>query len=180
MFTKRGKGDRSWVEGGGTALGRRVFNPDAGLAGTRRHKPSLKPAIQSIVFQIKEFLLTLASPATMIFDILFYAAAGAFGWGLSLATYRLFALHYGWPMGELHVSRPVLPVILGLACLIVGFVFALRNRGEIGGWSILFAGLFLAVLWTGLLRVASQWSLFLAPLAAGLIVLGWVLAPLQQ
>lgn len=116
----------------------------------------------------------------MIFDVLFYAAAGAFGWGLSLATYRMFALHYGWPMGEMHVNRPALPVLLGLACVIIGFVFALRNRGEIGGWAILFSGVFLSVVWTGLLRVASQSSLFLAPAAAGLIVLGWVLAPGQQ
>jgi hypothetical protein len=116
----------------------------------------------------------------MIFDVLFYAAAGAFGWGLSLATYRMFALHYGWPMGELHVKAPALPVLLGLACLLVAFVFALRNRGEIGGWSILITGVFLAALWTGVLRVASQWSLFLAPAAAALIVLGWVLAPLQN
>ena len=75
---------------------------------------------------------------------------------------------------------PALPVLLGLACLIVGFVFALRRHGELGGWSILFAGVFLSVVWTGLMRVASQWALFLAPAAAGLIVLGWVLAPTQQ
>lgn len=116
----------------------------------------------------------------MIFDVLFYAAAGAFGWGLSLATYRLFALHYGWPMGEVHVKTPALTVLLGLACLLVAFVFALRNRGEMGGWSILLSGVFLAALWTGVLRVASQWSLFLAPAAASLIVLGWVLAPMQN
>ncbi len=115
----------------------------------------------------------------MIFDLLFYAAAGAFGWGLSLATYRLFALHYGWPMGELHVRAPTIPVLLGLACTIVGFMFALRNRGEIGAWAILFSGIFLAVVWTGVLRVASQSSLFLAPAAAGLIILGWFLAPGQ-
>ncbi len=116
----------------------------------------------------------------MIFDLLFYAAAGAFGWGLSLATYRLFALHYGWPMGDLHVRTPSIPVLLGLVCVIVGFTFALRNRGEVGGWAILFSGVFLAIVWTGLLRVASQISLFLAPGAAGLIILGWVLAPTQM
>ena len=37
------------------------------------------------------------------------------------------------------------------------------------GWAILFSGVFLAMVWTGLLRVASQTSLFLAPGAAGLI-----------
>lgn len=112
----------------------------------------------------------------MIFDVLFYAAAGAFGWGLSLATYRMFALHYGWPMGDLHLNMPALPVLLGLACLITGFVFALNNRGEMGGWVILFTGLALSVLWTGILRVASQSSLFLAPAATALVVLGWALS----
>jgi hypothetical protein len=112
----------------------------------------------------------------MILDVLFYAAAGAFGWGLSLATYRMFAQHYGWPMGELHANWPVLPVLIGLFCLIVGFVFALQNRGELGGWIILFTGLVLCILWTGLLRVASQTSLFLAPAATGIVVLGWLLA----
>lgn len=112
----------------------------------------------------------------MIIDLLFYAAAGSFGWGLSLATYRMFAMHYGWPMGELHLSKPALPVLLGLACLIVGFVFALHNRGELGGWVILLVGLVLAVLWTSILRVASQTSLFLAPAATALVVLGWALS----
>ena len=78
------------------------------------------------------------------------------------------------------VGLAMLPVLLGLACLIIGFVFALRNRGEMGGWAILFTGVFLSIAWTGLLRVASQSSLFLAPGAAGLIILGWVLAPGQQ
>ena len=115
----------------------------------------------------------------MAFEILYLAAAGAFGWGLSLATYRMFALHYGWPMGDLHQYRPAVPVVVGLVCLIVGFVFALQKGGEFGGWVILFSGLILAILWTGILRVASQTSLFLAPLATGLVVLGWILASLQ-
>ena len=156
------------------------LNPYAGEADAGPHKASLRRPIQAMMIGVKELSLVIVSPSAMIFDILFYAAAGAFGWGLSLATYRMFALHCGWPMGELHVHRPALPVLLGLACLVVGFVFALRNRGEMGGWSILFAGMFLSVIWTGVLRVASQWSLFLAPGAAALIVLGWVLAPMQQ
>lgn len=112
----------------------------------------------------------------MIIDVLFFAAAASFGWGLSLATYRLFALHYGWPMGEVHLRRPALPVILGLACLIVGFVFALQRGGEYGGWAILVLGLVLAMIWTGLLRVASQTSLLLAPIATAVVILAWVLA----
>ena len=115
----------------------------------------------------------------MIFDVLFFAASAAFGWGLSLATYRLFALHYGWPMGEVHLNRPVLPVLLGLACLIVGFVFALQRGGELGGWAILFAGLLLSIVWTGFLRVASQTSLFLAPAATALVIVAWLLRASQ-
>ncbi|MGE3709622.1 MAG: hypothetical protein AB7G35_08120, partial [Hyphomicrobiaceae bacterium] len=123
--------------------------------------------------------LLLSQRANMAFEILYLAAAGAFGWGLSLATYRMFALHYGWPMGELHLHRPALPVLVGLACLVVGFVFALQKGGELGGWMILFFGLILAILWTGVLRVASQSSLFLAPLCTAIIVLGWVLTSFQ-
>ena len=115
----------------------------------------------------------------MIHDVLFFAAAAAFGWGLSLATYRLFASHYGWPMGDVHLNHPTLPVLLGLACLICGFLFALQRGGELGGWGILVLGLILSVVWTGLLRVASQSSLFLAPAATSVIVLGWVLAALR-
>ncbi len=111
----------------------------------------------------------------MPFETLYLAAAGAFGWGLSLGTYRMFALHYGWPMGDLHQYRPALPVLLGLACLVIGFVFALQKGGEFGGWAILFSGLILSILWTGVLRVASQTSLFLGPVATALVVLGWAL-----
>ena len=115
----------------------------------------------------------------MIPDLLFYAAAAAFGWGLSLATYRIFALHYGWPMGELQLNRPAVPVLLGLICLVIGFVFALQRGGELGGWAILVLGLVLAIMWTGVLRVAAQSSLFLAPAASSLIVLAWMLSALR-
>ena len=116
----------------------------------------------------------------MIYDVLFFAAAAAFGWGLSLATYRLFALHYGWPMGDIHLNRPALPVLLGLICLIVGFVFSLQRGGELGGWAMLVLGMVIWVLWIGLLRVASQTSLFLAPAATAVVVLGWALGRLQM
>ena len=129
--------------------------------------------------RVCRFFPVCAREPAMIFDILFFASAAAFGWGLSLATYRLFAMHYGWPMGDLHVNRPTLPVLLGLACLIVGFVFALQRGGELGGWAILFMGLVLSIVWTGILRVASQTSLFLAPAATVLVVVGWVLAALR-
>ncbi len=114
----------------------------------------------------------------MNFDLLLCTAAGAFGWGLSLATYRMFALHYGWPMGVIQVNWPAVPVLLGLVSLIVGFASAILNGGEVGGWVVLAGGLVLAIVWTGLLRVASQTSLFLAPAAAGLVILGWTLSSL--
>ena len=33
-------------------------------------------------------------------DTMFWLATAAFAWGLSLASYRWFAVHNGWPMGE--------------------------------------------------------------------------------
>ena len=111
----------------------------------------------------------------LYFDPVIFCATAAFGWGLSLATYRIFALHYDWPMGDLHLHRPALPVLLGLACLIIGFVFALDRGADRGiGWGMLLSGLLLAVAWTGILRVASQTSLFLAPAAAAVVVFGWI------
>ena len=111
----------------------------------------------------------------MLHNVVLIAAAAAFGWGLSLATYRIFALHYGWPMGDLHLNRPSVPVLLGLFCLICAFVFALLRGGELGAWFILVTGLILSVLWTGLLRVASQTALFLAPAATAVVMVGWFL-----
>ena len=108
-------------------------------------------------------------------NVMLIAATAAFGWGLSLATYRIFALHYGWPMGDMHLNRPVVPVLLGLISLVCGFVLALNRGGELGGWAILVLGLVLSVVWTGILRVASQSALFLAPAATAVIVVGWLL-----
>jgi hypothetical protein len=108
-----------------------------------------------------------------VFDNLFFLAAMAFGLGLSLATYRLFAIRNGWPMGAFHADLPAVPIMIGLVSIVIAILFA-ASRADIGGWPMLILGLILAFLWTGLLRVGSQLSLFLAPVAAGLLLIGWL------
>jgi hypothetical protein len=108
-----------------------------------------------------------------VFDNLFYLAVMAFGFGLSLATYRLFALRNAWPMGAFHADIPAVPIMIGFVAMVVGILFA-AARSETGGWLMIGLGLIMALLWTSLLRVGSQISLFLAPLAAGLLLVGWL------
>jgi hypothetical protein len=112
----------------------------------------------------------------MVIDTLFLIASAALGWGLSLATYRLFATRNGWPMGEVHRETPALPVMLGLFATVVAFLFAAARGIDTGGWAIPILGIMLAIFWTGFLGVTSQVSLFLAPAAAVLLVLGWASA----
>lgn len=109
----------------------------------------------------------------MVIDTLFLLASCAFGLGLSLATYRLFALRNGWPMGEVQADQPVVAALIGLLAVAAGFLFAASRGSQYGGWSILIVGLVLAFVWTGVLRVGSQISLFLAPVATILLLLGW-------
>jgi hypothetical protein len=118
------------------------------------------------------FWLTLWG-VRVVFDNLFYLAVMAFGFGLSLATYRLFALRNRWPMGAFHADLPAVPIMIGLVAITVAVLFA-ASRIEIGGWIIVGAGLALGIVWTSLLRVGSQLSLFLAPLVTGLLLLGWL------
>lgn len=108
-----------------------------------------------------------------MYDNLFYLAVMALGFGASLATYRLFALRNAWPMGAFHADLPAVPIMLGLVSVVVGLLFA-AARFDYGGWVIILAGMVFAFLWTGLLRVGSQLSLFLAPIATGLLLLGWL------
>ncbi|MCB1527708.1 MAG: hypothetical protein KDJ45_08410 [Hyphomicrobiaceae bacterium] len=107
-------------------------------------------------------------------DNLFLLAIGAFGWGLSLTTYRLFARKYDWPMGSLHADLPAIPILVGLFALVMGLLFAAARGVDYGGWIIVVGGLLLAIFWTGFLRVGSQISLVLAPLAATLLLMGWL------
>ena len=110
-------------------------------------------------------------------DLAFVLAVVAFGWGLSLATYRAFAKQYGWPMGVWHQHRPGLPVAVGLLSMLLAAAFAFA-RGY-GGYvlsasAIPVFGVAWAVFWTGFLRVGAQSALLLAPLAAALLALRWL------
>lgn len=121
------------------------------------------------------------TPITYDFlDLPFYLAVAAFGFGLSLMTYRMFATRYGWPMGEWHINRPALPILIGLICVIIASLFALA-RGSMGyvygGWAVPVSGLVLAFIWTAFFRVASQISLFLAPGATALMTIAWLIGP---
>ncbi len=111
-------------------------------------------------------------------DAFFVLSAACLGWGLSLATYRMFAVRNQWPMGQLHAEAPLVPILIGLVVVIIGVMAAWARGLEYGGLVIVVLGLLLAVFWTGFLRVGSQVSLFLAPAAAGLLVLGLFGAPL--
>lgn len=107
-------------------------------------------------------------------DNLFLLAVAALGWGLSLTTYRLFARRNHWPMGALHADVPFVPIMIGLFALLAGLAFAYYRGQAYGGWVIVGCGLLLALFWTGFLRVGSQISIFLAPLAAVLLLIGWL------
>lgn len=113
-------------------------------------------------------------------DYLALLAIGAFGWGLSLATYRHFARHKGWPMGSLHADLPAVPTIIGLFAIFVALMFAAARGTGAGGWVIIVFGLLLAVFWTGFLRVGSQIALILAPLATVLLLINWLAEPLSS
>ena len=111
-------------------------------------------------------------------DTLFLLAVGAVGWGLSLATYAFIARRTRWPMGSLHLDFPAIPALIGIVALAVGLYFALIQRDAHGGWVIVLFGVLLAIFWTGFLRVGSQISLVLAPLAALLLLICWLREPL--
>ncbi|MFA7305494.1 MAG: hypothetical protein WC026_02340 [Hyphomicrobium sp.] len=120
----------------------------------------------------------MINSASPVVDNLFLLAVVALGWGLSLSTYRLFARSRGWPMGALQADAPFIPVLIGLVGLFAGLIFATARGADDGGWVIIAFGLLFAVLWTGFLRVASQLSLILAPIATFLLLLGWLAVPL--
>lgn len=105
-------------------------------------------------------------------DLLYFLAVAAIGLGLSLMTYRWFAMRYDWPMGTWHRNRPGLPILLGILSVLVGLFFAYgRTQHDlVSGWSIVVVGVLLAILWTGILRVASQVSLIAAPAAAVILM----------
>jgi hypothetical protein len=81
-------------------------------------------------------------------------------------------------MGELHAEKPLVPVLLGVFALAIAFLFAAFRSAndalEMSGWWILPVGLVWAFFWTGFMRVGSQASLFLAPIATVVLVLAWI------
>lgn len=77
-------------------------------------------------------------------------------------------------MGALQAEAPFVPVLIGLAGLFAGLIFATARGAEDGGWVIIVLGLVFAGLWTGFLRVGSQISLILAPIATFLLLIGWL------
>ncbi len=111
-------------------------------------------------------------------DFLFFAAALTMGWGFSLASYRIFAVRNDWPMGELHANKPLVPILLGAFAIVIAMLFAAARQaapgGEFDGWWIFVCGLVFAFVWTGTMRVGSQVSLFLAPLATLILVVSWI------
>jgi hypothetical protein len=120
-------------------------------------------------------------------DTAFFFAVWAFGWGLSLATYRPLAKHHRWPLGTWHAERPRLPVAIGFLCmLLAGFFATARLYGGYltSGLAIPVFGVAWAVFWTGFLRVGAQSALLLAPAAAFILLLLWIAAayatPLQS
>jgi hypothetical protein len=108
-------------------------------------------------------------------DLMFVLATAAFAWGLSLATYKLFAHHNDWPMGAWHVERPGLPIAIGVAAVAIAVLFALARGGATLPVLVLF-GIMCALAWTAVTRVGSQTALLLAPLAAVALLVVWGIA----
>ena len=112
----------------------------------------------------------------MFVDPMFVLATAAFAFGLSLATYRWFAVHNGWPMGEWQSHRPGLPIALGFFCVLMAMLFAMFR----GGATLLILpllGVLCALTWTSLTRVGAQSALLLAPAAlVGLLILWYAAA----
>ena len=110
-------------------------------------------------------------------DVGFVLAVVAFGWGLSLATYRVVARRRDWPMGAWQKYRSGLPLGLGALTVLLAVLFA-SARAYGGHWLsaavIPVFGLAWAIFWTGFLRVGAQSALLLAPIAAVLLVLRWL------
>lgn len=108
-----------------------------------------------------------------MFDNVAYLAIMALGFGLSLATYRLFALRFQWPMGAFHADIPAVPIMIGMVAMVAGILYS-AAVGDGRGLLMIGLGFLLWLVWTSLLRVGSQLSLFLAPLATGLLLVGWL------
>ena len=112
-----------------------------------------------------------------LIDLGFVLALVAFGWGLSLATYRMFAEWHGWPMGSWQAERPGVSMLIGAAAMLAAVLYAMARA--YGGYALSAAlipafGVAWAVFWTGFLRVGAQSSLLLAPIACALLLVRWL------
>lgn len=108
-------------------------------------------------------------------DLMFVLATAAFAWGVSLATYRWFAVQNEWPMGEWQAHRPVLPLTIGLVTVAMAVLFALA-RGDATVLVVPLLGLLCAWIWTAILKVGAQSALLLAPLAVVALMFAWMAA----
>src|SRR5262249_56922195 len=100
----------------------------------------------------------------------------ACGWGWSLATYGMVAGGWGGPLGACDGKRPILPVLVGAACMLLAgaYAFARGYGGYVLSASLIPAfGAAWAAFWTGFLRVGAQSALLLAPLVALLLIAWW-------
>jgi len=106
--------------------------------------------------------------------VMLVLAVATFAWGLSLAAYRWIAIQSAWPMGIWQAERALLPRLIGLAAVAI----ALASGAVLGGGALLVVvllGLIGAGLWIVLLKVGAQSALLLAPAAAALTLVGWLL-----
>lgn len=108
-------------------------------------------------------------------DPMFWLATAAFAWGLSLASYRWFAVHNAWPMGEWQAHRPGLPIAIGVFAMLFALLFAIARGGTTAMVLPLF-GVVCALAWMAIMRVGAQSALILAPLAVGALLASWLLA----
>lgn len=115
----------------------------------------------------------------MLINMMFVAATLAFAFGLSVASYRWFARHNGWPMGEWQAHRPGLAVAVGVLCMVVAMLFALA-RGDATLLILPLLGGLIALAWTAIARVGSQVALILAPLCALLLIILWIAIATQS
>ncbi|MBS0242185.1 MAG: hypothetical protein JSS20_08395 [Proteobacteria bacterium] len=108
-------------------------------------------------------------------DLLFWLATLAFAWGLALASYRWFAIHNGWAMGEWQRHRPGLPIAIGLFSMLFAMLFAMARGGPTLIVVPMF-GLVFALAWTAILRVGAQLALLLAPISLVALLVVWMSA----
>ena len=63
----------------------------------------------------------------MSVEVMFGMATLDFAWVFSLATYRLFAVYNGWPMGEWQAHRAGLPIAIDLFAMAFAVTFGLAR-----------------------------------------------------